>query len=1143
MSCRYSSQPGPVFKRLIMRLNLFIFFITLVILQISGYNLFAQKITLNKVGSPLQEVIKELRDQSGYDFFYNNELLKTARPVTIQVKNASLEEVLKKCFADQPFTYVLEDRAVIVKEKESTLVDPRNQVAERKKLKQVIAGTVMDTTGAPLSDVTVWVKGTRNGTVTDMEGRFSITVGHASTILVFEHIGFTVTEQQVSATAMNIVLKESFTDLDEVVVIGYGTARKSDLTGSVTRVNAETFRSQPMTQFTDMLTGTVAGFNTNQGTTASGGGSMQVRGPKSLNASTDPMVVLDGVIFNGSIVDINPADIESIDILKDASSAAVFGARAAAGVVLVTTKKGKAGEPVIGFSADIGVTEPTHGFKPFDAEGYLTFRRDVLRGLNPSQPSYYYDNPDQLPEGVSLEQWRNASNNPQEDNTQEWLSRLHFYPVEAENYVAGNTVDWYREVMQRGLRQNYDVNIGGGANNIRYYWSLGYQNNEGIILGDAFSTIRSRLNLDFTVTDWLNVGLNTQFADRDESSVLANLNQMYLMSPYGNMFNEDGEVEWYPNTFNAANPLIDYYGQDRLRRINTLFASMYAQLKLPFGFDYRLSFQPRFQFLKQYDFWSSQTLQGGATHSDGYGIREETSLYEWIVDNLLHWNKQFGAHSFNFTFLYSAEQRQNWASSLNNQTFVPGQTLGFHGLQFGTNSGLSSNDTRITGDAAMARLNYTLMDRYLFTASIRRDGYSAFGAKNPRAFFPAVAFAWQISKEPFFHFDFVDQLKLRLSWGRNGNREIGAYAALAQIASTLYYDGSNVRVGITNSSLANHGLVWEKTSSANVGLDLTMAGNRVNLSMDYYDMTTKDLLMNRLLPEITGFTSIMDNLGELGNRGFELTLNTVNMNRPRFGWKSSLVFSLNRNKIKSLFGDYEEVEVDGKTVRRELPDYSNEWFPGQALDRIWNYDITGIWQSNEAEAAAVYGLAPGDFKATDVDNNGIYEALRDKQFIGYRQPRYRIGLRNEFTFFRDFSASLFLRAEIGHMGAFTEGIRSHGSDTYDRRNTFDFPYWTPENPINDFTRLNTRTNVFGGGIMMYKPLSFLRVQDVSLSYNLPAAAAGRLKTSSVRVFGAVRNLYSFNNWPGWDPEARTPTNPNQNIPMPRTYTLGLNVSL
>ncbi|WP_257670951.1 SusC/RagA family TonB-linked outer membrane protein, partial [Parapedobacter tibetensis] len=930
---------------------------------------------------------------------------------------------------------------------------------------------------------------------------------------------------------------------DEVVVIGYGTARKSDLTGSVARVSAETFRSQPMTQLTDMLTGTVAGFNANQGTTASGGSSMQVRGPKSLNASTNPMIVLDGVIFNGAIADINPADIESIDILKDASSAAVFGARAAAGVVLVTTKKGKTGKPVIQFSADMGMAEPTHGFKPFDAEGYLTFRRDVLKGLNPGQPTYYYDNPGQLPEGVSLEQWRNASNNPQEDNTQEWLGRLRFYPVEVENYLSGETVDWYDEVMQRGRRQNYDLSIGGGAGDIKYYWSLGYQDNEGIVLGDAFSTIRSRLNLDFTVTDWLSVGLNAQFADRDESSVPASLSQMYLMSPYGDMFNEEGEVEWYPNSFNAANPLINYYGQDRLRRINTLFSSMYAQLKLPFGFDYKLSFQPRFQFLKEYNFWSSQTLEGGSARSGGYGVREEVSQYEWIVDNLLHWNRQSGAHSFDFTFLYSAEQRKDWASSLNNQTFIPRQSLGFHGLQFGTNPGLSSIDSRITGDASMARLNYTLMDRYLFTASVRRDGYSAFGIENPRAVFPAAAFAWRISEEGFFNLDFVDQLKLRFSWGRNGNRDIGAYAALAQLASTLYYDGSNVQVGITNSSLANHSLVWEKTESVNVGLDLAMAGNRVDLSVDYYEMTTKDLLMNRLLPEITGFTDITTNLGELGNRGLELTLNTVNVDKPRFGWRSNLVFSFNRNRIESLFGDYGEVGVDGGTVRRELPDYSNEWFPGQALDRIWDYDITGIWQSDEAAAAAAYGLAPGDFKATDVDNNGVYEALQDKQFIGYRQPRYRIGLRNEFSFLGNFSASLFLRAEIGHMGAFTEGIRSGGADTYDRRNTFDFPYWTPENPIDGFTRLNTRTNVFGGGIMMYKPLSFLRVQDVSLSYNLPTALAGRLKTNSVRIFGSVRNLYSFNSWPGWDPEARTPSDPDQNIPMPRTYTLGLNVSL
>ncbi len=321
-----------------------------------------------------------------------------------------------------------------------------------------------------LPGVSVMVKGTLRGVAADANGRYQIEAGAADT-LAFSFIGYVTYETVVgNRSVIDVDLEPSASQLDELVVVGYGTVKKSDLTGAVVRLDAATFQDQPMTQMGDMLTGTIAGFNANQSTGAAGGSSMEVRGPKSLNASRAPMVVLDGVIYNGSMADINPADIESVDILKDASSAAVFGARAAAGVILVTTKKGREGKAKVNFTANAGVAGTTSQYRPFDAAGYLTFRRDVLRGINPSMPSFYYDNPAQLPAGVTIDQWRNASNNPQTDNTREWLSRLRFFDVETENYLAGKTVDWYDAVMQKGVRQNYTVSVDGGTKDISYYW-------------------------------------------------------------------------------------------------------------------------------------------------------------------------------------------------------------------------------------------------------------------------------------------------------------------------------------------------------------------------------------------------------------------------------------------------------------------------------------------------------------------------------------------------------------------------------------------------------------------------------------------------------------------------------------------------
>src|SRR5690606_34682044 len=433
-----------------------------------------------------------------------------------------------------------------------------------------IRGVVFDSVSkTPLVGVSISVVNGKSTTSTDVNGAFILEANMGS-VLSLSYIGYRDLQVKVDQTQLTIAMEEDLAQLDEVVVIGYGTAKKSDLTGSVTRVDAQTYRDQPMTQLTDMLSGTVAGFNSNQSTSAIGGGSMQIRGPKSLLASSSPMIVLDGAIFNGSLADINPSDIESIDILKDASAAAVYGSRAAAGVLMISTKRGLTEKPLVNFSLQTGVAEVANDFKPFDAEGYLTYRRDVLRGLSSSNtlPDYYYYSPDDLPDGVTLDQWRNASNNPQEDNTLEWLGRLRFFPTEIHNYVNGAPTNWYDKTMVQGLRQDYNVNVSGRSQNTNYYFSLGYVDNEGIIKGDDFSAIRARLNVDYKVSDWLNVGANVQVSDRDESAVTADLGGMFFTSPYGSEYEEDGSLKWYPGDYvGGRNPLINYYGQDRFRKI------------------------------------------------------------------------------------------------------------------------------------------------------------------------------------------------------------------------------------------------------------------------------------------------------------------------------------------------------------------------------------------------------------------------------------------------------------------------------------------------------------------------------------------------------------------------------------------------
>jgi TonB-linked SusC/RagA family outer membrane protein len=1001
---------------------------------------------------------------------------------------------------------------------------------------KTINGTVSGTDNSPLPGVTVMVKGTTIGTTTGIDGKYSLSVPAASQTLVISFMGMQTQEIALgSGSVYNVILSESLVGLEEVVVIGYGTAKKADLTGSVARVSPENFQNSSVKQISEMLTGTIAGFNANQGSKAAGGSSLEVRGPTSLSAGTSPLIVLDGVIFNGSISDINPNDLASVDILKDASSAAVFGSKAASGVILVTTTKGTVGKPVINFTTKVGVSNLINrDFKPFD--DYLTFRRDFFRTRNYPQPDYYWFNPNDLPSGVTIDQWRAAANNPQADNTQEWYTRMNLFPIEKVMAAEGRTTDWQDLIFQTGVNQDYDLSMSGGTKDVRYYWSIGYLDNQGIIVGDKFSAIRSRLNLDGNITDWLKVGINSQFSIRDESSVEANLGDYGQIPPLSEPFNADGSVRWYPNDYTITyNPLIDYYGQDRIRKLNNLFASLFAEIKLPFGFTWRTSFQPRFGNTKDYNFWDIKTLTGANTYIGGYGRRRDDSSFEWMVDNMLKWNKEIGIHNFDLTLLQNAEKYQSWTSQYDNQNFLPTDALIYHGMSFGTIPSVTSTDTKSTGTALMARLNYTLMGKYLLTASVRQDGYSAFGQQNPTATFPAVAFGWKISDESFFKIDVINRMKLRLSWGANGNRDIGTYAALAALNSNTYFDGTKVQMGTYANTLSNPSLRWERTAATNIGLDLGLLEDRIDITIDAYDSKTTDLLMSRQLPRITGFNSVMANLGELGNRGFEITLNTVNVNRPDFSWKSNVVFSINRNKIIKLFGDIKTYTLLGIEQTGDVPDFTNMWFPGQPIDIIWDYNILGIWQNEEAADATVYKQFPGWYKGEDVNGDGVYTAVQDKKFIGHDAPQYRFGFRNDFTFLKSFTASFFVRADLGHMGDYPYVLEGHS--TFDRRDAWTRPYWTPTSPNNEWPSLGHVWDAFGGGITIYKPKSFVRIQDLSLAYNIPSALTKKISVNSARIFASARNLATFTKWPGWDPET---TGHN---PMPRTFTFGFNVSL
>ncbi len=1005
-----------------------------------------------------------------------------------------------------------------------------------------VSGIIKDETGSPMPGVTVVLKGTTSGTTTDLDGKYSLSVPPGG-VLVFSFIGYLTIEETVgSRSTIDLLLSPDMADLEEVVVVGYGTAKKRDITGAISNVNADKVKNENPNSVQDILRGNAPGLIVGMNATAKGGGSLQIRGRTSLNANTSPLLVVDGAIYYGELADINPKDIQNMEVLKDGSAAAVFGAKAANGVILITTKRGKEGRSVININSNIGLATNSTFPEVHGADAFLSWREDVFKSINAGgYEPYRFSDPRTLPSDIPLDVWM-AYDGSQGDPITVWLQRLNLQPAEIENYHNGKSIDWYDRIFQNGLRQDYTVSLSGKKDDFQYFWSLGYLNNEGIVVGDNFKNFRTRVNLEGKVNKFLTVGMNTQFASRDESQVPVDWNLLRTLSPWGSEYNEDGSLKWRPNdeASGGTHPSYARSHTDRVQRELTLNSTLYAAIKLPYGFNFRTNFTPRLQYFERFNHQSAAHAEWAA--QGGIAQRRQQKVYYWQIDNILTWQKVFAEkHDFNLTLLANAEKYQSWDNTMTNNGFEPHDRLGYHNMGAGVNPIISSNDEYSTGDALMARLIYSYDAKYSTTISVRRDGYSAFGQSNPRATFYSFAGGWLFSDENFINLDWLDFGKLRVSWGSNGNRDIGRYVALSDLATGKYFyqrpSGELYLVSqLYVNRMQNSNLRWERTESFNFGLDFSLFRSRLSGTLELYNMYTRDLLVRRTLPDILGFDWVYDNLGEVQNRGFELSLTSKNIERTNFNWSSTANFQLNRNQINSLYGDYDE---NGK----ELDDITNRWFIGHAIDEIWNYKTLGIWQTHEKDEAAAYGVKPGDYKIEDVNGDGKY-TNDDRQFLGFAEPRFRWSLRNDFTFWNSFDFSFMLYSYWGHKDSFNQMKNRDGF--LDRTSSYITPYWTEENPNNEWARLNSSEGG-AGGFSVYRDRSFIRLDNISMGYNLPAALLEKVKISNARIYGSVRNVgFVAPQWDFWDPEKSLAPHDlggsNVSGPIPRVWSMGIDLT-
>jgi TonB-linked SusC/RagA family outer membrane protein len=1036
-----------------------------------------------------------------------------------------------------------------------------------------ITGKVTDAKNAPMEGVSVTIKGTTRGGTTNAAGTFSIPNVPENATLVFSYTGFATKEVAVKGTTpLTVSLTEQVTGLNDVVVVGYGTSTKKDLTGAISQVKATQLENENPRSVQDMLRGNAPGLNVGfDPSTKGAGAAMQVRGAGSLTASTEPLIVLDGIIYPGTLADINPNDIATIDILKDASSAAVFGARSANGVILISTKKGKVGKAVITVNSNIGMNKLVNKPHLLNAQELLQFRADAqLAKANfdsTSKPGikYIYMDPTRLPASFTVAQWLALDGSGALNPTDVWLQRNLWKSIEQTNIKANNPLDWEKLIYNdKALQHDHTVSISQRKEDMNYYFSLGYLTNEGLTVGDTYKTFRTRFNLEAKVADYLSLGLNFQYANRDESSVPVRFGDVASTTTWGSFYAADGvTVRQSPNDDPGSNthPFLDQAYIKRLYKYDDFFASFFAKGKLPFGFSYQVNFSPRLDLLREYQHTSS--LKPDVAARKGIVNRRNQTVYSWQWDNILRWNGKYGKHAIEATFLVNAEKLQSWNTNIQAENFLPNDNLGYNNISLGTLAPIvSSDDQYETGDALMGRINYNYNQRYFITATARRDGYSAFGQANPRATFPSVAVSWAMSDENFMKntSKWLDYAKVRVSYGENGNRQIGRYDALATLNSGTYNfitSGGAVynTAYVSGARLANPELKWERNSSVNVGLDYSILKGKVSGSIDYYDRTTKDLLVRRSLPSVTGFNDILINLGEVKNTGLEFTVNTVNMRKSNFSWNSTLSIWTNTNKIVHLYGPTPDIDpATGKTTGySEKDDINNNWYIGHSITAIYDYPVQGVWQIADAALAKSYGFQPGDMRLVDGNNDGKYTTA-DKRFIGDYVPKWSWNLRNDFKIYKNFDLSVTLYAKMGQMTKFNEatnGERGQGIVFYDRVNFYQVPYWTPENPSNEYGKLyGTR----GGGVNWnnFKKSSFIRLSNVSLAYTVPQELTRKWKVEALKVYFNIVNAGVFSSWNYFDPEyhgqnsisGRASDGASNNIsPTPMTYNFGLNVTL
>jgi TonB-linked SusC/RagA family outer membrane protein len=1076
----------------VMKITSLLFMLT--VFQLWATETYSQltKLTLKIENTSIADALREIENQSEFYFLYSPKLIDVERTINITVDNETIKDILDKIF-NEDVKYATYDRQIILTPNEvssSSLLEVFQQ--------GVVTGKVTDaSTSEGMPGVNIQVKGTNLGTTTDAAGGYSLSVNDRNATLIFSFIGYV--NQDISLNGRSIVdveLSSIVTGLDEVVVIGYGTVKKRDLTGSVASIKSTEIVKTASNNAIQSLQGKIAGLDITRVSGSSGSELLiDIRGNRSILASNTPLFLVDGIEY-GSILDLNASDIESIDVLKDASSTAIYGTRGANGVILITTKKGLSNKTTVRVNSYLSFNSPTN----------------LPQGMNAEQSYLFIAERQRYNDEKSTSAWGTTS---LADYTPEIvLSNVVSPPFEKSVYqlYQEGGVNWFDLVLRSSITKNCEILLSGGYTNTSFSVSLGYMDELGSLKNDNLKRYNGRIHLNHKITKTLSTGINLQFTvrdwDRRNDGIYGHLMKMQVFSqPYLS----DGTILDIPSelALSHTNPLLNevpgYYVNNV--KNNRMFGNIYLdweiikrlRFKSVFGIDQQSGRNGEYE-----DFMTTSHYQGGQGSS--FSVHN-SETFNYTFENTLTYTLTSGERDeIQLLAGQSAKQavfESHGAAGIG--TFDHYLRSSFYDLTFiPTDKRILTNDyVRSNLLSYFGRVNYKLMDRYLFTATIRADGSSVLSAGNQWGYFPSVAAAWIISEEPFLNsVSQISNLKLRLSWGKSGNAAISPYQTLTMLGmhKVPYAFGTELIQGQLPANLGNLDLTWETSSTYNIGLDLSLVRQRINATLDFYKSHTDDLLVYKGLPATSVYTQVLQNVGKTENVGFEAAINLRVIEKKYFSWNNDITFSTNRDKIISL--------ASGET--RDVSNKNAALIVGEPVRAFYNYEADGCWKIDEADEAAIYNRVPGDIKIIDVNNDDVIDEL-DKRLYS-KSPKFILGWNSNLAY-RGISLSALVYSRVGQWISYSHNLEYKPTVA---GNSSAVDFWTPENPDAKFPRPGLPSVDLPA--LAFEKASFLKIREIILSYSLAEKATTRIGLNNLKIYCSMQNYFIFSNLNNYDPE-------------------------